>query len=254
MPAYSVLKKRLIARYAQKDLLLPYVEKSKEGLWKSEEILIKRFFAKKNSKVLDLGCGAGREAIPLAKQGFRVTGIDSCPQMIEQAKKLSTQEKAHALFLEMDAAQLKFRNNSFDYVLFTNNGFEQIPGIKRRLRLLKNMHKVLKPTGRFIFTTHSRFVPGPFFLNYFKWAFDYVLFKVKKILKIKQETAEFGDAVILDRGKLYVHFSNPLEVIKLIKKAGFSSEYFNSKQRIEGKKGPSFFAYFQEPVFYVCKK
>lgn len=39
-----------------------------------------------NKKVLDIGCGAGRFAIPLAQRGMAVTGVDYSEEMIRMAK------------------------------------------------------------------------------------------------------------------------------------------------------------------------
>jgi len=41
------------------------------------------YAAKQNGEILELGCGTGRVAIALAKQGFRVTGLDLSEQMLE---------------------------------------------------------------------------------------------------------------------------------------------------------------------------
>ena len=53
-----------------------------------EDILkIVRLFKKKGVKrVLDLGCGSGRHIVCLAKQGFKVYGIDIAPEGIKIAK------------------------------------------------------------------------------------------------------------------------------------------------------------------------
>lgn len=57
------------------------------------------FFDKypKKGKVLDLGCGQGRDAIALARLGYSVTGIDNSKIGIEQMNEISEIEK-----LELD--------------------------------------------------------------------------------------------------------------------------------------------------------
>lgn len=52
------------------------------------------FYAKieKKGKLLDLGCGQGRDAIPLAKLGFTVMGIDNSTVGIEQLNKIAKKE------------------------------------------------------------------------------------------------------------------------------------------------------------------
>ncbi|MCX8006494.1 MAG: class I SAM-dependent methyltransferase [Coriobacteriia bacterium] len=42
---------------------------------------------KPGSSVLDLGCGTGGHAVPLARRGYRVTGVDRSAEMIERARK-----------------------------------------------------------------------------------------------------------------------------------------------------------------------
>lgn len=49
-------------------------------------------------RVLDLGCGQGRNAVWLAGQGHRVTGIDLSPVAIEQARRLAADHAVEVLF------------------------------------------------------------------------------------------------------------------------------------------------------------
>jgi len=65
----------------------------------------------KSGKVLDLGCGFGRDCIILKKNGFDVTGIDLSKGMIKEAKKLKSVD-----FRVMDARKLRFPKDNFDGV------------------------------------------------------------------------------------------------------------------------------------------
>ena len=70
------------------------------------------FFSKypMNGKILDLGCGQGRDSIPLARLGFEVTGIDYSKVGIEQMNQIS---KAENLKLNGTTADI-FEFDSFD--------------------------------------------------------------------------------------------------------------------------------------------
>jgi ubiquinone/menaquinone biosynthesis C-methylase UbiE len=81
--------------------------------------LIKKASIRKGSKVLDVGCGLGKTACRLATEaGCTVTGLDIMPAMVEQAKKTAKQMKVEGkvLFMEGDARNLPFEDNSFDTV------------------------------------------------------------------------------------------------------------------------------------------
>lgn len=61
--------------------------------------------------ILDLGCGTGNHAIPFARRGYQVTGVDRSSEMIETAKaKIQSQTLPPQLqtqFLEGDVRSLK---------------------------------------------------------------------------------------------------------------------------------------------------
>lgn len=76
------------------------------------------FFAEypKKGKVLDLGCGQGRDAIPLARLGFEVTGIDNSKVGINQMNRVAKTENISLTGIVTDI--FKFEGFSeFDFVL-----------------------------------------------------------------------------------------------------------------------------------------
>jgi SAM-dependent methyltransferase len=68
-------------------------------------------------RVLDVACGTGNTAIPVAKKGAQVTGVDIAPNLLEQARARASAEGVSASFEEGDAEQLPFADGSFDLVI-----------------------------------------------------------------------------------------------------------------------------------------
>jgi SAM-dependent methyltransferase len=64
--------------------------------------------------LLDVGCGSGQTAIPAAKMGLKVTGIDIAENLIDHARKSAKKAKLDAQFDVGDAENLPYENNSFD--------------------------------------------------------------------------------------------------------------------------------------------
>lgn len=69
------------------------------------------------TQVLDLGCGAGQIAIPLARAGVHVTGVDIATNLIEQARARADAEGLKVRFEEGDAEDLDLPDASFDTVI-----------------------------------------------------------------------------------------------------------------------------------------
>ena len=68
-------------------------------------------------RVLDVACGTGNLAIPAAKRGALVTGVDIAPNLVEQARARAAAEGITATFDEGDAEALPYGDGSFDIVM-----------------------------------------------------------------------------------------------------------------------------------------
>jgi SAM-dependent methyltransferase len=69
------------------------------------------------TKMLDVSCGAGQIAIPAARAGVDVTGVDIATNLIEQARARAVAEGLSIRFDEGDAEELPYPNASFDTVV-----------------------------------------------------------------------------------------------------------------------------------------
>jgi len=78
---------------------------------------IARLDIQPGTKVLDVACGTGNLAIPAARSGAQVTGVDIAPNLLEQARKRAVSEKLSAIFDEGDAEQLPYADGQFDLVM-----------------------------------------------------------------------------------------------------------------------------------------
>ena len=99
-------------------------------------------------EVLDLGCGDGTTAIPLAKAGANVTGIDIARNLVDAGNKRATAEGLHRLkFQEGDASHLEeVENDSFDLTL-SIFGAMFAP---RPFDVAREMVRVTRPGGRIV--------------------------------------------------------------------------------------------------------
>lgn len=83
----------------------------------AEEEFIDHLQLKPGTRALDVACGTGNTAIPAAKKGAKVTGVDIASNLLVQARERAQQDGVAVEFREGDAEQLDFPDASFDVVL-----------------------------------------------------------------------------------------------------------------------------------------
>jgi len=107
------------------------------------EEFVSRIGIAPGAKVLDIACGTGNTAIPAAKIGAAVTGVDIASNLLEQARKRADDHKVKARFEEGDAEDLPYPDHSFDVIL-TMFGAMFAP---RPEKVASEMIRVCKPGG-----------------------------------------------------------------------------------------------------------
>jgi SAM-dependent methyltransferase len=83
---------------------------------KGAEQFVERLQLKTGVTLLDVACGSGNLAIPAARAGATVTGMDIAPAMVEQARENAQREGLQAQFDEGDVEALQYMDESFDVV------------------------------------------------------------------------------------------------------------------------------------------
>jgi SAM-dependent methyltransferase len=81
------------------------------------EQFVHRTSIQAGSRVLDVACGTGNTAIPAARAGAIVTGVDIATNLLDQARQRATAEKLDIDFQEGDAEDIPFPTGSFATVL-----------------------------------------------------------------------------------------------------------------------------------------
>jgi demethylmenaquinone methyltransferase/2-methoxy-6-polyprenyl-1,4-benzoquinol methylase len=118
-------------------------------LWKRRVVQLAK--VQTGNRALDLCCGTGDIALALAKRGAETIGLDFSDKMLEVAEARRQKENrksqiANPKFLQGDAQQLPFPENSFDIVT-VGYGLRNLASWEKGL---EEMLRVAKPGGRMI--------------------------------------------------------------------------------------------------------
>ena len=107
------------------------------------EQFVSRLKIPAGARVLDVACGTGNTAIPMARGGAVVTGVDIAANLIVQARERAAAEGVAVTFDEGDAEQLPYADGTFDAVVTMFGAmFAPRPGI-----VASESARVLKPGG-----------------------------------------------------------------------------------------------------------
>lgn len=132
--------------------------KNAQGLMPPERYLFQKY-VRPGADVLDIGVGGGRTTEYLAPDAGQYLGIDYAPNMIEACRRRFPQYR----FSVGDATNLsEIADASFDIVIFSFNGIDSIPTDTGRIAALREMARVVRPSGHAIISSHNARLLLPF--------------------------------------------------------------------------------------------
>lgn len=209
-----------VLSYFNSDPVVAHYEEAvqKIGLWKSESKIFQQIFKTEDS-ILELGCGVGRISFGLHELGYKhLLATDYAKNMIQRARALSKRMGYLVPFRVCDATDLEFEDAVFEGAIFGFNGLMQIPKEFNRIQALKEIYRVLKKNGLFVFTTHLR--------SNSKYQ---AYWEEQKALWSKGEQREllddFGDRYeATDMGDVFIHVPEQESMEALVKDIGFQVE------------------------------
>lgn len=119
------------------------------------------------ARVLDLGCGEGRDSVFFASQGFEVTGVDVSLAGLRKAERLAREQGIVVRWLQGDMAHLRV-DRPFDLV-YSCGAIHYVPR-RERTRLFPLLKALTLPSGyhaHIVFTNRRIYVEKGEAIDYF---------------------------------------------------------------------------------------
>src|SRR6187549_760675 len=126
-----------------------------ETMRESGEALVAKLGVRKDMNVLDLGCGDGTTAIPEAKLGANVLGVDIAKNLVEAGNiRAKVEGLTNCTFQEGDATDLHdLKDQTFDLVVSIFGAMFAL----KPFDVAKEMVRVTRPGGRIVM---GNWIPG----------------------------------------------------------------------------------------------
>ena len=109
------------------------------------------------ARILDVGCGAGRHSLELARRGFRTVGVDISTGLVKQARKVATAEQLPAEFQIGDARTFTFDAEFGAAICLCEGAFGLAGDDEGHRQILTGVSRALKPGAPFVLTAINAF-------------------------------------------------------------------------------------------------
>ena len=149
------------------------------------------------AKILDIGCGMGREAFGLYDMDFDLTGADISEKAIKTANIFASESNRQISFLVANGMDLPFQDNSFNVVIIWAQTLGIVYKKSNQIAFLKECNRVLKTGGIISFSGHDReylesaypqFLSGKKFYPFASYRIYWEMFTVNEMKELAQKS------------------------------------------------------------------
>ena len=152
------------------------------------------------SRLLDLGCGTGIDAVEFALRGYRVVASDWSPRMVErtQARAAAAGVEAQVGTVHVGVHQLDRLEGGFDGIYSNFGPLNCAPDLAA---VAAQCARLLRPGGKLVFSVIGRICP---------WEFGYYVSK-GRIRRARVRAARGATAVGMNRHTIWTQYYLPRE-------------------------------------------
>ena len=142
-------------KYGDPDEVAAFSTIAAEGLAPFEEALVLQAFIP-GQRILDIGCGGGREATAMVQHGLRVVAMDLVLAMVQAARSYGRKKGLLGSYVVGNAVSPPFCDACFDGVAMLGAIIAHVPGRDGRVQAFRAAWRTLRPGGKLAMTTHNR--------------------------------------------------------------------------------------------------
>lgn len=143
----------------------------------------------KEARILELCCGTGRLTVPIAKEGYNITGVDYTTSMLNQAIAKAEKEHLSIDFVKEDIRTLDL-GKKFDFIFIPFNSIHHLYKNEDLFKVLEMVKKHLRRNGVFL-------------LDCFNPNIRYIVHGEKKKETTDEYTTDDGRKVVIKQTMCY---------------------------------------------------
>lgn len=169
----------------------------------------------KEARILELCCGTGRLTLPIAKDGYNISGVDYTVSMLEQAKVKASKEGLNIEFIEADIRTLDLPEK-YDFIFIPFNSIHHLYENEDLFKAFNVVKNHLKEGGLFL-------------LDCFNPNIQYIAESEKEPKEIAEYTTKDGRKILI---KQVMRYENKTQINR-IEWHYFINGAFNSIQNLD---------------------